>query len=113
MSNILITSAGRRVELVNSFKTECVKLDKKIKVFCTDVNPELSSACKVADLYFQAPKVTSKEYISFLKKICADNSIVLIIPTIDTELLRLAENREKLLSQQYKTTWCTDLILWI
>ena len=35
MSNILITSAGRRVELVNSFKTECAKLNKKFKVFCT------------------------------------------------------------------------------
>ena len=95
MSNILITSAGRRVELVNSFKTECIKIDNKIKVFCTDVNPELSSACKVADLYFQAPKVTSKEYIGFLKKICVDNSIVLIIPTIDTELLTLSEHREE------------------
>ena len=97
MSNILITSAGRRVELVNSFKTECAKLNKKLKVFCTDVNPELSSACKVADLYFHAPKVTSKEYIGFLKKICADNSIVVIIPTIDTELLTLAEHREEFL----------------
>ena len=50
MSNILIVSAGRRVELVNSFKTECGKLNRKLKVFCTDVNPELSSACQVADL---------------------------------------------------------------
>ena len=97
MSNILITSAGRRVELVNSFKIECAKLNQKSKIFCTDVNPELSSACKVADLYFHVPRVTSKEYISFLKKICADNSIVLIIPTIDTELLILAEHREEFL----------------
>ena len=65
MSNILITSAGRRVELVDSFKTESRKLDKKLKVFCTDLNPELSSACQVADLYFRAPRVTSKKYISF------------------------------------------------
>jgi carbamoyl-phosphate synthase large subunit len=97
MSNILITSAGRRVELVNSFKAECAKLKKKSKVFCTDVNPELSSACKVADLYFHAPRVTSKEYINFLKKTCIDNSIVLIIPTIDTELLTLSEHREDFL----------------
>jgi len=97
MSNILITSAGRRVELVNSFKTECGKLNRKLKVFCTDVNPELSSACQVADLYFRAPRVTSKEYIGFLKQTCADNSIVLIVPTIDTELLTLSEHREEFL----------------
>lgn len=95
MRNILVTSAGRRVELVNSFKTECRKLNIKLKVFCTDVNPELSSACQVADLSFQAPRVTSNEYITFLKKICAENSIVLIIPTIDTELLTLSEHREE------------------
>jgi len=97
MSNILIVSAGRRVELVNSFKTECGKLNRKLKVFCTDVNPELSSACQVADLYFRAPRVTSKEYISFLKQTCSDNSIVLIVPTIDTELLILSEHREEFL----------------
>ena len=97
MSNILITSAGRRVELVNSFQIESRKLNRKLKVFCTDLNPELSSACQVADLYFRAPRVTSKEYISFLKQICTDNSITLIVPTIDTELLILSKHREEFL----------------
>jgi len=98
MCNILITSAGRRVELVNSFKIESGKLDRKLKVFCTDLNPELSSACQVADLYFRAPKVTSEEYVSFLKHICFENSITLIVPTIDTELLILSEHRVEFLS---------------
>ena len=62
MKNILITSAGRRVELVNAFKLEATNLD--IKVMCVDLYPELSSACQVADLFFSAPKVTSKNYIS-------------------------------------------------
>jgi len=97
MNNILITSAGRRVELVESFKAESKKLDGGLKVFCTDLNPELSSACQIADLYFRAPRVTSKEYIDFLKKICTDNSIALIVPTIDTELLILSEYREEFL----------------
>ena len=35
--------------------------------------------------------------VATLKKICADNSIVVIIPTIDTELLTLAEHREEFL----------------
>ena len=97
MSNILITSAGRRVELVKSFKIESGELDRKPKVFCTDLNPELSSACQVADLCFRAPRVTNKEYIGFLKHTCAANSIALIVPTIDTELLLLSEHREQFL----------------
>ena len=95
MKNILITSAGRRVELVKSFKDEARKLIGNIKVFCTDLVPELSSACQIADLHFQSPCVTNKEYIIFLKRICAVNSIGLIIPTIDTELLILSKNREE------------------
>ena len=94
MSNILITSAGRRVELINSFKSEGRRLDISLKVICVDLEPELSPACQVADLYFQAPRVTSKEYISFLKQTCVANSIALIVPTIDTELLILSEHRE-------------------
>ena len=95
MNNILITSAGRRVELVEFFKTESRKLDKNIKVICTDINPELSSACQVADICFKAPKVDGDEYIGFLKKICISDSIALIIPTIDTELLILSMHREE------------------
>ena len=97
MKNILITSAGRRVELVESFKEEGRKLDIDLKVICIDLDPELSPACQIADLYFRAPRVTSKEYISFLKQICVANSIALIVPTIDTELLILSEHREEFL----------------
>ena len=97
MSNILITSAGRRVELVESFKLECEKINNDLKVICIDLNPQLSPACQVADLCFQAPRVTSEKYISFLKETCANNSIALIVPTIDTELLILSEHREEFL----------------
>ena len=97
MKNILITSAGRRVELVEFFKEEGRKLDIDLKVICVDLDPELSPACQIADLYFLAPSVTSKEYISFLKQTCVANSIALIIPTIDTELQILSENREEFL----------------
>jgi len=97
MKNILITSAGRRVDLVESFKEEVRRLDINLKVICIDLNPELSPACQISDLCFRAPRVTSKEYISFLKQTCIVNSIALIVPTIDTELLLLSECREELL----------------
>jgi carbamoyl-phosphate synthase large subunit len=97
MTNILITSAGRRVELVEAFQIEGQKIDKNLKVICIDIKPKLSSACQAADFSFQSPKVTCQEYISFLKKICVSHSIALIIPTLDTELLILSKHREEFL----------------
>jgi len=37
MSNILITSAGRRVELVDSFKAEGKKIDKNFQIYLQPV----------------------------------------------------------------------------
>lgn len=93
-NNILILSAGRRVELVNAFVVELNELLPGAKVFAVDLKPELSSACQVAYESFQAPPVTFDEYIPFLKKLCLDNDVGLVIPTIDTELLVLSGCRE-------------------
>jgi carbamoyl-phosphate synthase large subunit len=91
--NILITSAGRRVSLVRAFKKELVKYFQDGKIFTVDMIPDLSSACRISDKYFKVPKVTDPSYCDILMKICRDNNIKLIIPTIDTELLVLAENK--------------------
>jgi carbamoyl-phosphate synthase large subunit len=93
-NNVLILSAGRRVELVNFFKDELKKLLPDSRVFAVDLKPELSSACQVAHSFFKAPRVTSDEYIPFLKKICLDENIGLVVPTIDTELLVLSKHRD-------------------
>lgn len=90
--NILITSAGQRVSLVQAFKKELSQIINNGKVLTVDLNPMLAPACHVSDGYFQVPKVTDKAYISTLLQICKNNGIKLIIPTIDTELLILSEN---------------------
>lgn len=91
--NILITSAGRRVSLVKSFKIELKKIDLKGKVYATDLTPFLSAACQVADGYFKAPALDDPSYIDVLLSFCKTHHIGLIIPTIDTELLELAKNK--------------------
>jgi carbamoyl-phosphate synthase large subunit len=48
MNNILITSAGKRVSLLNAFKKE-LKAIFLIKSFATDYNPQLSAACMPMD----------------------------------------------------------------
>lgn len=94
--NILITSAGKRVTLVNLFKKELAQDYPEAKVFTTDMNPELAPAGYVSDHCFQVPRVTDSAYLQQLIRICQENEVGMIIPTIDTELLLLASNRELL-----------------
>ncbi|ABR73481.1 carbamoyl phosphate synthase large subunit [Actinobacillus succinogenes] len=93
--NILITSAGQRVSLVQAFKKELSRLVSGGKVLTVDLNPELAPACYVADGHFQVPRVTDANYIPTLLEICAANNVKLIVPTIDTELLILSEHLQR------------------
>ena len=93
--NILITSAGKRVALLNAFKETLGKLIPDAKVFTTELNPLLSPAAAMSDGCFKVPRVTEEGYIDSLYEICRDNEVGLVVPTIDTELLVLAQNREK------------------
>lgn len=94
MNNILLLSAGRRVELAQSFLTEIKKRGMNSKLLATEMRPDVSAACQVANGAFKAPRVTDPSYIDFLLSICKSEKIGLVIPTIDTELLLLAQHRE-------------------
>ncbi|MCU0363262.1 MAG: ATP-grasp domain-containing protein [Bacteroidales bacterium] len=114
--NILITSAGRRVSLVREFMTEIKALTGEGKVFTADMNPMLSSACQVSDGAFRVPHASSDGFGRELLRICSENDIRLIIPTIDTELLPLSGIRDSLagagteivLSEQELIRKCRD-----
>ena len=93
MNNILILSAGRRVELVEAFKAQAQKQLKGSLVITTDMRPELSAACRVADCSIAAPRATDEAYVDFLLDLCRDHEVGLVIPTIDTELLPLARRK--------------------
>lgn len=94
-TNILILSAGRRVELVQDFKTEATKFSDEIKIYCTDINPHMSSACHMADGAFSVTRIDDPNYIDEIFALAQKENIGLIIPTIDTELQKLADNRER------------------
>lgn len=85
--NVLITSAGRRVRLVENFKLYA-------NVFCCDMNPEFSAACQISDCFFKVPRVTDKNYINILLQKCKELNINIIVPTIDTELEILSKNKK-------------------
>ncbi|MEZ8650772.1 ATP-grasp domain-containing protein [Vibrio splendidus] len=94
-NNILVLSAGRRVELLTSFQQFSSELGTNSKVFATDMFPELSPACQTADAAFPVPRVTDESYLEVIIDICVKKNIGLVVPTIDTELLLLAENRDR------------------
>lgn len=93
--NILILSAGRRVELVQTFQQALRRHFPAGHVFTTDFNPNLAAACHVSDKGFKAPRVTAPEYIDFLLDLCDTKKIGMLIPTIDTELLVLSHNHQR------------------
>lgn len=93
MTDILVTSAGRRVELVEAFVTEAERIGGK--VHATDLEPGLSSACQVAAKAHRLPRVTAPDYADRLLELCKAEGIGMIVPTIDPELSVLAEHRER------------------
>lgn len=95
MGNILITSAGRRVSLVQAFQDSAKRLMPQTMVYACDLRPELSSACYIADKSFKVGLFTDANYIDSLLELAINENISLIVPTIDTELILLAENKLK------------------
>lgn len=93
--NILILSAGRRVELIQAFQQALKRHFPDASVYATDMCPELSAACHIADKAFAAPRATSYEYIDYLLDLCRQQGIGMIVPTIDTELSVTSKNRAR------------------
>ena len=99
MKNILITSAGKRVVLVQIFQRTLQEMGLDAKVFTTDMRPTMAPAGIISDECIPVPRCTADNYIDSLLDICREKQIGVVIPTIDTELLVLAENHQRFLDQ--------------
>jgi carbamoyl-phosphate synthase large subunit len=86
-TTVLISSAGRRVELLRCFQEDAQELGIELNLVATDANPSLSPACRVANRAIQVPRCDSPEFIPTLLEICEKEKVALLIPTIDTELV--------------------------
>ena len=95
MKNILITSAGKRVVLVQIFQQTLKDLGLEAKVYTTDMKPMMAPACIVSDGGIKVSPCTAEGYVDELIQICQDKNIGVIIPTIDPELIVLAKNRQR------------------
>lgn len=91
--NVLISSAGRRGELVEIFQKSLRDLDPEASVYTADVS-SLSAAGLLGDGHHLVPRLDSPQYVDHLLELCASLDVGHIIPTIDTELSVYAAARE-------------------
>jgi carbamoyl-phosphate synthase large subunit len=88
--NVLVAAAGRRTSLVRAFVEEARA--RGGRVLASDVDP-LAPALYLADVALKIPRTGDPSYIEALLEAVARYAILLIIPTIDTDLPVLAQTR--------------------
>lgn len=94
--SVLISSAGRRVNLVRFFQRAMRDHAVDGRVLVSDANPDWSAAARVADVSIRVPLVSDPDYRASLVALVRREGIRLIVPTVDTELLQLARMRDEL-----------------
>lgn len=77
---------------MNAVRESVAELGLDWRVIAADAAPELSAACHVADAFHKVPPIASAEYVGALLEICSKEDVALLIPTIDPELMPLAEH---------------------
>jgi carbamoyl-phosphate synthase large subunit len=96
---ILVSSAGRRVELISLLREDATRLGLHPRIIATDTNPMLAPACLAADVSYDVPLAKDKSFIASLHDICRKEGVRLIVPTHDLELQPLARDRAALVDR--------------
>lgn len=93
--SVLFTSAGRRLELLRCFRAAAEDLNVELVVLATDLEPDLSAACREADRAFRVTRSHDPKFAEGVLEICARERVSLIVPTIDHDLLPLSLMRAR------------------
>lgn len=112
---ILFTGVGRRVELIQAFRQAADHLNATLKLYGADMT-ETAPALAFCDYARKVCGMRDTDYIPQLLRICEADHIDLLIPTIDTDLLVLSQNKAKfdeigtkvLVSKSDKIAICRD-----
>lgn len=91
--NLLISSAGRRVELIQCFQAAAKRQGRDLRVHGCDLDAAMSSACQKADHAFDVPRGESPDFVPAMLEAVEKYGIELIIPTNDVELTAYAEHK--------------------
>jgi carbamoyl-phosphate synthase large subunit len=90
---VLISSAGRRVELLRAFRHTLDTLGGG-RVLATDLS-WYSGAFHDADEAFPVPRITSPDFVPRMLAICEQQHVDLVVPTLDPELPVYAAARDR------------------
>ncbi len=101
---VLLSCIGRRVELAQTFRTAARRLAIGLELHGTDVSPT-APGIHCVDLPHQVVPISRRRYIADLLELVEQSQIDLLVPTIDTELPKLAAARDR-----FKRYGCTVLI---
>lgn len=110
---ILFTSIGRRVELMQAFQHAAKKIGMTLEIYGADIT-DTAPALQFCDHTIIVPRIIDESYIPTLKKVCEDEKIDALIPTIDLDLLILSHHKHEfdqtkvLVSAEDKIALCWD-----
>ena len=90
---VLISSAGRRVELLRAFRHTLDTLGGG-RVLASDLS-WYSGAFHDADEGFPVPRIDSPDFVPRMLEICEQQGVDLVVPTLDPELPVYAATRER------------------
>lgn len=93
--HLLFTSAGRRIELLRSFRKAYQGLGISGRIVATDIDP-LAPALRMVDRPYLVPRLDSNEYIPALTEILRRERIGVVFPLIDPDVMVLAAHRPQL-----------------
>lgn len=91
---ILFTSVGRRVELMQAFRSAADRLGVSLEIWGADM-AENAPALLYCDRVVKVCRIRDKEYIPSLLSLCDKEKIDALVPTIDTDLLVLSQNKSE------------------
>lgn len=92
--NLLFTSVGRRVELIQAFRAAADRLGVELSILGADMSPA-APALRFCEKALTVPGIRDPEYIPQLLKLCREHAVDCLIPTIDTDLQILAEAKQR------------------
>jgi carbamoyl-phosphate synthase large subunit len=101
--NILITSIGRRVALVECFRDAFTELGIKGAIVGADLT-DTAPAYHVTDKSYKVCPIVNPDYIPQILDICVKENITFVFSVLDTDLLKLATAREQSAETSTKQT---------
>ena len=112
---LLFTSVGRRVELMQAFQDAAKRIGMELTIYGADISASAPALCFCHETVI-VPRISNPDYIPALLDVCQKEKIDALIPTIDTDLMILAQNKARfeeigtrvLISDPDKIAVCRD-----